>query len=105
MKVIPDYLAQAMASPAGPVKPQQPSSGWPVVYAKVTAVASSTGKEVSSAAFVYPIQICNLCLVDKRATCPDTSDKTILFNHCGLPQDNPVTCCPDKKYYACYKTP
>ena len=101
IKVIPDWLADIMSR--GPIKPQKPPGGWPVVYVIVTAVAAKTGSEVESSTFVYPIEICNECLVDKRKVCPDTDkDKTVLANYCGLPQDSAITCCPLKKAYSCF---
>lgn len=101
IKVIPDWLAKAMHVP---VKAQKTAGGWPVIYAVVTAVASKTGSEVESSAFVYPIEICNGCLVDLRKQCVEdlSKDKTVLTNYCGLPQDSSVTCCPFNKAYACY---
>ena len=107
IRVIPDWLAAKMGDPStGPVKAQAPSGGWPVIYAIVTAVASKTGSEVESAIFVYPIEICNGCLVDKRTTCPadPSKDKALLSNYCGLPQDQVVTCCPKNKGYGCYSS-
>lgn len=107
IKVIPDWLASEMAAPKGPVKAQAQPGGWPVVYAVVTAVAAKTGSEVESAVFVYPIEICNGCLVDKRDKCVEdlSKDKTVLYNYCGLPQDEPVTCCPKKNNtFACYQS-
>ncbi len=107
IKVVPDWLAKQMgAQNGGPVKAQAQPGGWPVIYAVVTAVAAKTGSEVDSAVFVYPIEICNGCLVDKRSKCVEdlTKDKTVLYNYCGLPQDLPVTCCPNKKAFACYQS-
>ena len=104
-RVIPDWLAAKMA---GPVKAQAQPGGWPVIYAIVTAVAAKTGSEVESAVFVYPIEICNGCLVDKRTSCPadPSKDKNLLSNYCGLPQDTPVTCCPRNTgdSFGCYAT-
>ena len=102
IKVIPDWLAKEMRKP---IKAQQQPGGWPVVYAIITAVAAKTGSEVESATFVYPIEVCNTCLVDMRSKCLEdvTKDKTVLSNYCGLPQDQPVTCCPFKKGFSCYQ--
>ncbi len=103
IEVIPDWLAKAMYAP---VKAQQPAGGWPVIYAVVTAVASKTGSEVESAVFVYPIEICNGCLVDLRGQCPEdlSKDKNLITNYCGLPQDEPVTCCPKGTEHICYQS-
>lgn len=102
LKVIPDLLAKAIAEH---VKAQY-KGDWPIIYVTVTAVAYKVGSEVESSAFVYPIQLCNECLVNKRTTCPTdpSKDKTVVFNTCGFPQDEPVTCCWSKtKGFGCYK--
>jgi hypothetical protein len=61
--------------------------------------------EHESAEFIYPIYLCNGCLVDLRDTCPPPTDTTIITNICGRPQDAPVTCCPvDNGEVHCYAT-
>jgi len=66
----------------------------PVVTVSMRAIAKRSGEEMESAEFVFPVTLCNGCLVDFRNTCPLSTDKTILTNECGLPQDSAVTCCP-----------
>jgi hypothetical protein len=74
--------------------PAIPPAYEPVILVKMRAVATRGGWETESAEFTFPVTICSKCLVDYRATCPATGDKTVLINACGLPQDSPVTCCP-----------
>ncbi len=67
------------------------------VYASIRAVATMAGGEKESALFVFPVMICNGCLVDflSGRPCPAPDESTAKFktNTCGLPQDEPVTCC------------
>jgi hypothetical protein len=83
-----------------------PSDRRPLVQASVRAVGSRGGVTHKSALFIYPITLCNGCLVDFRDTCPSSSDPTIITNVCGLPQDSRVTCCEDSKTknVLCYQT-
>jgi hypothetical protein len=88
LKVIPDALAGYLAPV---IQTQQPT-----IIAKIRAVASRSGSDMETADFEFPIILCNGCLVDFRESCPDTeTDKTSTYstNICGLPQDDPVTCC------------
>ena len=69
------------------------------VYASVHAVATMTGGEKESALFVFPVIVCNGCLVEflTGQPCPAPNESTAKFktNTCGLPQDEPVTCCTE----------
>ena len=84
VKIIPDELVQTL---------NIPRNYTPVIMATVRAVATQNGSTKRSSAFVFPVEICNRCLVDFRETCPAATDKTIKTNVCGYPQDLPVTCC------------
>ena len=109
IQVIPDWLAVEMKN--GPIKPGKPKGGWPVIHVLVTAVASKTGNEVESPFLVYPIMICNECLVEFLATCPPgiapskDKGKTVKLDADWLPQDKPSTCCKhsDGRYYCKWK--
>ncbi len=57
--VLPWWLARDLAT----VVSASPSvSGWPVAYVIVSAVVSLEGEDVSCAAVVWPVQVCNGCL-------------------------------------------
>lgn len=96
VKVIPDRLVQMLNIPKG-LKP--------LVMVSIRAIAKRSGSDQESSTFIYPIDLCNGCLVDMRNSCPDTkTDKTILTNYCGTPQDSPVTCCAKAGIIDCYET-
>jgi hypothetical protein len=61
---------------------------------KLRAIADRSGDDMESAEFIFPVTLCNECIVDWKDQCP-ASDSTedVLTNACGLPQDSPVTCC------------
>lgn len=84
--VISDRLTKMLNIPKG-IKP--------LVLISIKAVAKRSGSDKDSSTFVFPIDLCNGCLVDWRTTCPATTDKTVKKNYCGRPQDQPVTCCTD----------
>jgi len=96
VKVIADQLAKGLNIPAH-------RTPYNLIMATVTAVAKKNGSTFKSGGFVYPIDVCNGCLVNipKGGTCPSKGDKSIISNTCGLPQDTPVTCCttPEKKCF------
>jgi hypothetical protein len=87
VKVIKDELVKIIA-------PAIPDAYQPEILVTLRAVATRGGWETESGAFVYPVTLCKKCLVDYRGTCPATGDKNVAVNACGLPQDDPVTCCP-----------
>jgi len=87
VQVIPDLLVPFLTAP---------KEFRPVVVATVQAVAEHNGEELESTEFVYPIELCNGCLVVKLSSCPGPDDDvTLLPNLCGLPQDEAVSCCDD----------
>ena len=101
VKVIPDRLVKLMNIPA--------SVGKVLVMVSVRALAKKSGADVESSTFVYPIDLCNGCLVDHQDPCPDTTSTTtttttILRNACGTPQDTPVTCCSKTAGTYCFQT-
>ena len=96
VKVIPDRLVQLLNIPKG-IKT--------LVMVSVRAVAKRSGSDQESSTFIYPIDLCNGCLVDMRNTCPDPKkDTTILTNYCGTPQDEPITCCSKAGVISCFPT-
>jgi hypothetical protein len=88
--VIPSPLAAQLATVV-------PKGVERTIYASVRAVATMTGGEKESALFVFPVIICNGCLVDfltgRPCPAPDESTAKFKTNTCGLPQDEAVTCC------------
>ena len=87
VKIVPDALAQALQGVVAP------GTAYTLVAA-VTAVGvrRGTGSEIESTEFFYPVELCSGCLVAPVTACP--ADTTGLpTNECGLPQDDPVTCC------------
>ncbi len=98
VKVVSGWMAMQMRHVLYKTK----GPDWPVIYAKVVAVARTQDEsEVESGEFVFPIEVCHGCLVDLRYWCP--APYPIQYNTCGLPQDEPVTCCAKSKGYYCYK--
>lgn len=96
VKVIKDALVKRLNIPKG-IKP--------LVMISIRAVAKRSGSDQESSTFIYPIDLCNGCLVDMRNSCPDTTkDKTILTNYCGTPQDTAVTCCPKSGVTSCFQS-
>jgi hypothetical protein len=66
------------------------------IFASIRAVAQTMGNEKESGVFVFPVVICNGCLVEFLPTCPLAEDKAkYKSNLCGLPQDGQVTCCTE----------
>jgi len=97
IKVIKDNLASKLKVKMGTI---------PIVTATVSIVGKYSGADIEYCPYVYPIGICEGCLVDFRAICPDpTSDKSIYECTCGLClQDGPVICCLDpQKGRRCFK--
>jgi hypothetical protein len=88
VKVIPDLLVPFLVVPEG---------FRPTVTATVKVVADHHGNEIESPEFVYPIEICDGCLVTVLDACPGTVQDEINFvsNECGIPQDTGVACCND----------
>lgn len=90
IQVIRDPLAAQLATTV-------PKGIERTIYANVRAVATMSGGEKESALFVFPIIVCNGCLVDfltgRPCPAPDESMDKFTTNTCGLPQDAPVTCC------------
>jgi hypothetical protein len=85
VKVIKDSLAAKLQGAAG-------SGAEHVIMVSLRAEAERSGETRESAEFLFPVTICNGCLVDMRTEPPDPEDKTAVGNTCGLPQDEPVTC-------------
>ncbi len=99
LKVITDGLASAL-------QPVIPNAYQPVIVATITAVASRSSEEVESSEFLFPIELCNGCLVDwsdENCTAPqeEGQDDKFLRNICGRPQDSPVTCCNTARGLTC----
>lgn len=68
----------------------------PTVLAKVQAVAEHAGTDIKSTTLVYPVEICDGCLVTVLSACPGPDDEVdIPANPCGLAQDQAVACCND----------
>lgn len=92
IQVISDPLAEQLAGTV-------PKGVQRTIYASVHAFATITGGEKESALFVFPVQVCNGCLVEMLTgqNCPAPNDSLAKFktNICGLPQDAPVTCCTE----------
>jgi len=84
--LIKDDLAKALQ----PVIPEGLKAD---VLVGIRAEGDVGGSTVESGEFLFPITLCKKCLVEMRATCPTTDDKTAFSNACGRPQDSPVTCC------------
>ena len=84
-RVISDQLASMLASVI-------PKNAEPNITAKIRIAALRSEAEIESSEFLFPITLCNGCLVDFRNTCPAATD-TYSKNVCGYPQDTPVTCC------------
>ena len=104
VQIIPDELVKKLNIPKGRKL---------LVMAKVKAVAQHGATTKRTGEFVYPVDLCNLCIVDWRDPCPkvDTSGTgtgttvTVFANVCGLPQDMRVTCCQDAILgKVCYKS-
>ncbi len=96
LKAIPDRLVQLLNIPVG-LKP--------LVMISIKATAKHAGGDKESSTFIYPVDLCNGCLVDLRTTCPDPAkDKEILTNYCGTPQDDPITCCTASGKTKCFGT-
>lgn len=74
----------------------------PVVEVKIRAFGDRSGDEMETAEFIYPITLCNGCLVNMLSACPTADDTaTYTTNGCGLPQDSQVTCCPGANGVVC----
>jgi hypothetical protein len=89
MQIVTDKLAGILAT-------TMPQGVTAMLGTKVKAVAMHAGTEVESGEFLFPIELCNGCLVDflKNKPCPTSTDTTeYKRNVCGRPQDAPVTCC------------
>mgnify|MGYP001825943600 CR=1 FL=1 len=71
-----------------------PSGHRPMIVATIQVEAEQNGSTVESAEYSFPIELCSGCLVRDVGGCP-TEDDTYTTNSCGLPQDEPVTCCTD----------
>ncbi|MCC6748610.1 MAG: hypothetical protein IT371_13190 [Deltaproteobacteria bacterium] len=85
VEAIPEKLVKLLSIPPN-VKP--------IVTAKVRVVADHGVTKMKSAAFFYPIQLCNGCLVVKAENCPTGEAlQSAPSNTCGLPQDESTTCC------------
>ena len=65
----------------------------PQLLVKMRAVASRLGGEIESGEFIYAITLCNGCLVRLVQSCPEDIGTLVPANACGLPQDEPTTCC------------
>lgn len=83
--VIKDSLAIKLQSASSPGAEH-------LIMVSMRAEAERSGETRESAAFLYPVNICNGCLVDMRTEPPAVDDKTAVGNPCGVPQDSPVTC-------------
>ncbi|MFH1132461.1 MAG: hypothetical protein V1754_14085 [Pseudomonadota bacterium] len=88
VKIIPDELAK---------KINIKTTERPQIVATVVAVAESgMGEIVRSLPFMYPITLCNGCLVKNLSTCdPEELPVGLVSQVCGLPQDNTLYCCVD----------
>jgi len=95
-KVIPDRLVKLMNIPA--------SLGKALVKVSVRALAKQNGADLESPRIVFPVDLCNGCLVDLRTKCPDPTDKTIKKNPCGTAQDHEITCCLKAGSLTCFKS-
>jgi len=74
----------------------------PVLEVKIRAFGDRSGDEMETSEFIYPITLCNGCLVTMLTACPTAEDTTTYTsNPCGLPQDAPVTCCPGPSGNVC----
>lgn len=65
---------------------------------KVTAIAETGLKNpLRSIPFIYPLRLCNGCLVTVIDNCADAVDIAagVSGNVCGIPQDGPLLCCND----------
>jgi hypothetical protein len=67
--------------------------------AKVRAVGARRDGEVESGEFVYPIQICQGCLIANVRPCPYAPVN--LGNPCNVAQDSSVDCCQDGTDLVC----
>jgi len=96
----PGGIAAYGGIPVIPIAIQGPITPKPgqqvIVDARVRAVADRSGDEMQSAEFIFPITLCNGCLMvgDPNDAC-STANPSAVGNTCGRPQDQPVTCCID----------
>jgi hypothetical protein len=50
-------------------------------------------RSVTSDPFVFPVRVCDGCLIASVSACPVTTEPTHLGNACNVAQDDPVDCC------------
>lgn len=67
-------------------------------FAYLTTTIHARGKtdgnrSVTSDAFVYPIRVCDGCLIASVSPCPVTTTPNYLGNACNVAQDDLVDCC------------
>jgi hypothetical protein len=67
--------------------------------ARVRAVGDSLTDSFESREFVYPIDVCNGCLISNISACP--SAPVNKGNACIVSQDEPVDCCSDGASLVC----
>jgi hypothetical protein len=83
--VIPSGLARAIRS-------KQLTANGPInLKARVRAVGQRRDGDVESSEFVFPIKVCEGCLIANLRECPYTA--TNLGNACNIAQDAVVDCC------------
>jgi hypothetical protein len=70
---------------------------------RVRAVGQRRDGEVESEEFVYPIRVCEGCLIASVKTCPSTPVN--FGNPCNPAQDSAVDCCLDGAELHCPATP
>ncbi|MFH1129850.1 MAG: hypothetical protein V1754_00855 [Pseudomonadota bacterium] len=87
VEIVPDSLVKVIGMPPGTEA---------TIYATVSVMAEHNGRRVDSSAFLYPIELCNGCLVQrpKDNVCPYRDDIPATYNNpCELTQDQHVICC------------
>lgn len=59
------------------------------------------GRAVTSDPFVYPVRVCDGCLISNMGSCPVTQTPTHLGNACNIAQDESIDCCTSGTSLVC----
>lgn len=61
--------------------------------ARIRAVGNRATGEIESDPFLFPIRVCDGCLIARQESCPFTTAPSNLGNACNVAQDAYVDCC------------
>ena len=71
------------------------------VNLRMRAFGSTTSESIESDPFVYPLAICEGCLVASVQPCPVSAAPNRTGNPCNIAQDAPVDCCQSGSDLVC----